>query len=188
MGKAIYKCSICKKTFSRKSNAERHNIDIHNEMAVIYNKENELVSDNRTITTKNTEAVTLSRGFNINAFKTSYLKPSSVDEDATDEEKVLKVFGKMLPLVEELDKGLSDLPHAERINRVAELIILSLSSPNPFRLIKNAINFHQTIAGMKKASYFVAASKKISPAQAQEILRTSIMNAPYFKNKPYNNN
>ncbi len=45
MGKAIYRCTNCKKTFGRKYNAERHNTDIHYEMAVIYNKENDWVSN-----------------------------------------------------------------------------------------------------------------------------------------------
>src|SRR3989337_160833 len=49
MGKAIYGCTSCRKTFSRKYNAERHNKDIHNEMAVIYNKENDWVSKKRII-------------------------------------------------------------------------------------------------------------------------------------------
>jgi hypothetical protein len=39
----------CKNTFGRKYNAERHNITIHNEMAVIYNKETDLVSNKRKI-------------------------------------------------------------------------------------------------------------------------------------------
>ncbi len=187
MGKTSYKCSSCKKNFSRKSNAERHNIDIHNEMADIYNSENELISNRRAITTKNNESKQLSKGFNISALKAKYSNPS-VDEDNNDEEKVLKVFGKMLPLIEVLDKSLTDIPHAQRIDTVAELIILSLSAKNPFKLMKNAIGFNHSIRGMKKASYFVAASKKITPSQAQEILRTTIFNAPYFKNKPFNNN
>ncbi len=39
MGKDAYSCIRCKKTFSRKSNAERHNKLIHYEMAIIFNKE-----------------------------------------------------------------------------------------------------------------------------------------------------
>src|SRR3954465_15139971 len=39
MGKAIYKCTNCEQTFSRKWNAERHNAQIHDEMAIVYNKE-----------------------------------------------------------------------------------------------------------------------------------------------------
>lgn len=39
MGKDAYRCTGCTKTFSRKSNAERHNRLIHNEMAIVFNKE-----------------------------------------------------------------------------------------------------------------------------------------------------
>jgi hypothetical protein len=39
MGKATYKCTNCEQIFSRKWNAERHNAQIHNEMAIVYNKE-----------------------------------------------------------------------------------------------------------------------------------------------------
>ena len=54
-------------------------------------------------------------------------------------------------------------------------------SSNPFKAIKDAIDFQNSIAGMKKASCFVAASNRISPAQAQQMSRTAILNAPYFK-------
>jgi hypothetical protein len=47
MVKNAYACTGCKKTFGRKYNAERHNIRIHNEMAVIYNKETGWVSNKR---------------------------------------------------------------------------------------------------------------------------------------------
>ncbi len=180
-------------------------------MAIVYDDRTKRISDKRAIATakNNGETTTpspnshninsdeMAQSFNTNAFKTRNYKPpppppssSLVDGDETDEEKVLKVFGKILPLVEELDKLLllSNLPHAERINTVAELIILSLSSSNPSKVIKNAINFHLSIAGMKKASFFVAASKRISTAQAQEMLRSTVLSSPYLKKKPYNNN
>ncbi len=185
-------------------------------MAIVYDDRTKRISDKRAIATakNNGETTTpstnyhninsdeMAQSFNTNAFKTRNYKPppppssssssssSLVDGDETDEEKVLKVFGKVLPLVEELDKLLllSNLPHAERINTVAELIILSLSSSNPSKVIKNAINFHLSIAGMKKASFFVAASKRISTAQAQEMLRSTVLSSPYLKKKPYNNN
>jgi hypothetical protein len=37
MGKALYGCTGCKGTFSRKGNADRHNFNIHGEMAIVYN-------------------------------------------------------------------------------------------------------------------------------------------------------
>lgn len=160
MAKSLYMCSICKQTFGRKSNAERHNRDIHSEMAGIYNSGNELVSDKRKTTTKNMNEKLLSKGFDINALRSKYSEPSAVDEDYEDENKILRVFGKMLPLIEELDNSLSDISHAKRIDMVAESIILSLSTTNPFKLMKKAIDFNHSIAGLKKASYVVAASKK----------------------------
>jgi hypothetical protein len=39
MGKALYRCTNCGQTFSRKWNAERHNSQKHDEMAIVYNKE-----------------------------------------------------------------------------------------------------------------------------------------------------
>lgn len=69
----------------------------------------------------------------------------------------------MLPLIEEIDKLLSYTPPAERIDTVAKMIMTSLMSSNPFKAMKDAIKFQKSIKGIKKASYFVAASKKISP-------------------------
>ena len=55
-------------------------------------------------------------------------------------------------------------------------------SSNPFKAIKDAIDFQNSIKGMKKASYFVAASNKIHRYNLQ-MPRTAILNAPYFKKK-----
>ena len=120
--------------------------------------------------------------FDPNAFKAKDGE-SSTDKDYADEEKITKIFGKMLPLIEELDKLLLDAPPANRIDTVAKIIMSSLMSSNPFKVIKDAIDFQNSIKGMKKASYFVAASNKISPGSTQELLRTAILNAPYFKKK-----
>ena len=43
--KNIYACTSCKKTFSRKFNAERHNKIVHEEMAMVYNKETDWKSN-----------------------------------------------------------------------------------------------------------------------------------------------
>jgi predicted ribosome quality control (RQC) complex YloA/Tae2 family protein len=47
MVKNTYACTGCKKTFSRKYNAERHNKLKHAEMAVVYNKETDWISNKR---------------------------------------------------------------------------------------------------------------------------------------------
>jgi hypothetical protein len=45
MGRGIYGCTMCKKTFPRRYNADRHNLQIHNEMAIVYNKDTGWRSD-----------------------------------------------------------------------------------------------------------------------------------------------
>jgi hypothetical protein len=160
-------------------------------MVIVYDDKTDWVSDKRETT--NRKATQLSNansmdigneahGFDSNAFKARHLE-SSTDKDNADEEKILRIFGKMLPLIEEFDNLLLDIPHAERIDAVAQIIISSLMSSNPFKAMENAINFQKSIAGMKKASYFIAGWKKILPIQAQGLLRTAILNAPYFKTK-----
>ena len=56
-------------------------------------------------------------------------------------------------------------------------------SPNPVRSLKDLINLHRLYKGIKKASDFVSKSKKITPEQAQLILRTMVLTAPYSKNE-----
>ena len=53
--------------------------------------------------------------FNIGSMKTTYSE-SSTDKDNDDEEKISKVFGKMLPLIEEMDKVLYDILPEKRID------------------------------------------------------------------------
>ena len=62
MGKALYRCTNCEQTFSRKWNAERHNTQKHDEMAIVYNKESKWRSHTgkegtATFTTTTTTAV-----------------------------------------------------------------------------------------------------------------------------------
>jgi hypothetical protein len=159
-------------------------------MVVIYDNKTNMVSDKGAMASKKASIAdpnSMSKdekanGFNINPMKTTHPK-SSTDKDNDDEEKISKVFGKTLPLIEELDSLLSDVPAEKRIDTVGQIIMSSLMSSNPFKAMRNTINFHNSIKGMKKALYIVAASRNILPAQAQELLRLTILNAPYFKNK-----
>lgn len=190
MGRDLYGCTGCKKTFGRRYNAERHNKKVHDEMAIVYDNKTNLVSDKRTMASKRASIAgpdSMDIGekadrFNNNSLKTTYPGPST-DKGNDDEDKILKIFGKMLPLIEELDKLLLDAPPAKRIDTVAGIIMSSLMSSNPFKAMRGAIDFQNSIKGMKNASYFVAASNKIPTAQAQELLRSSILSAPYFKNR-----
>ena len=89
----------------------------------------------------------------------------------------------MLPLIEEMDNALSDIPPEKRIGTVGQIIMSSLMTSKPFKAVRDAIFFHNSIKGMKKASHFVAAPRKTLPGHAQELLSITILNSSYFKNK-----
>jgi hypothetical protein len=190
MGRDLYSCTGCKKTFGRRYNAERHNKKVHDEMAVVYDNKTNLASDKGKMANKKTliagpnsiDIGEQAKRFKINSLKTTY-SASSTDKDNDDEKKISKVFEKMLPLIEELDSLLSDVQVEKRIDTVGQIIMSSLMTSNPFKAMRDAINLRNSIKGMEKASYFVATSSKITQVQAQELLRSTVLNAPYFKNK-----
>jgi hypothetical protein len=199
MARKIYECTNCKKTFTRRSNAERHNIAIHNEMAVIYNKETDWISNKRKInmpSPSSSSSSTISLDMNSNN-TTTIRKPNNTNlkdfeyKDPyskiakTDEEKVFKIFEKISPLIDELDT-LSKSTYIQNVNRtqiLASVIISSLTSQNPVKFIKDQINFYRAFIGIKKASGFVALSHNIPLDQAHLMLKSIILTAPYSKNK-----
>ena len=202
MGKEPYVCTTCNRTFSRKNNAERHNRSLHDEMAVIFNKDTGWRSDK---TKENKSSFTLSLSSSktptdatthndtIPSSRVPY--PNNLEDlnigitdpeidIKIDDEKFFEIFGKISPLIDELDTLLSEYKsHEERINILSDGIILALMSPNPIRSLKDTINLHRLYKGVTKASGFVALSKNIPPAKAQLMLKAMVLSAPYSKNE-----
>jgi hypothetical protein len=211
MGKVNYRCAKCQKTFSRKSNAERHNTDIHNEMASIHIIKNDLVSNKRkiyntaastggalttqTIATENSSSVynnnnkTMAEerpqipNFNFKDLAHNNEDNLNLDTDVNNHlDKFLKIFEKLMPLVDELDKILRDIKeNMERIKILSDTIIKSLMSPNPFKYLKETIKNYRIEAGFVKASGFIALSENISLQKAKIKLKTLAWNSPYIK-------
>jgi hypothetical protein len=209
MGKAIYGCTNCRKTFSRKYNAERHNTYIHNEMAVIYNKENNWVSKKRkignvatstvgatpisTIATENSsmdnnnktskKEIPQNSNFNFKDFARNSKENSGDDTNVDNKlDKFLKFIEKLMPLVIELDTLLTSYKKpGERIKIVSDAIIQSLIAHDPFISIKEKISFHRTEFGLLKAYGYIALSENTSPQQAEKKLKLLVWNSPYFK-------
>jgi hypothetical protein len=215
-------CTNCKKTFSRKYNTERHNIAIHNEMAVIYNKETDWISNKRktngslqrdssspstslpssvpqstspqsptpfsyTTSTSRSDANnknTISKSYHEFLKDFNFENHNSEINNNTDIDKIFKIFEKISPLIDELDTQLSTykIPE-ERIRILSESIISALSSYNPVQYLKEIITLHRSTMGIKKASGFVAITRKIPLDATQLMLATIILTAPYSKNK-----
>lgn len=211
MGKANYRCTYCHKTFSRKSNANRHNTDIHNELALIHNIENDWASNKRktdvidpsTVGPNSTQTVAtgISSLYNNNNKTRSEDKPqnpnsifkdlvhnnednSGADTNADIKlaDKFLKFFEKLMPLVNELDILLKSYKKQDEIAKIiSDTITLSMMSQDPFKVIKDTIIVHKAEIGFIKASGSIALSDNISPHQAKIKLKALAWNSPYFK-------
>jgi hypothetical protein len=211
MTKKIYSCTGCNKTFSRKYNAERHNETIHNQMAKIYNKETEWESNKKktnnayqpqqdslllqpSIPPSNTTTMSsnIENQNNSNNILNPMAKPSK-DFDLLDSlasiynkkeiEETFKILGKMLPFMDEMDSLLLTFNPKNRINILSQVIISSLTSPNPVTALKDYINFFRIVIGVEKASTIISQSQRISKEQAKIVVKSFISSVPFSKNK-----
>jgi hypothetical protein len=178
MGREPYVCTTCNRTFSRKSNAERHNKSIHDEMAIVFNKDtgwrSDMAKESRsqsspfpsssfssskiaTHATKHNNIMPSSRVPYPNLEELSIGIPESEINIKTDDKNFFEIFEKISPLIEDLDTLLSTYKSPdEKIKMVSEEIILALMSSNPVRTLKDIINLHRLNKGITKAVAFTA--------------------------------
>jgi len=203
-----YACTSCKKTFSRKFNAERHNKIVHDEMAIIYNKETDWISNikkpylgssdtiDHTIKStslpstlksdRNNDTAISNQKYN-NKIKDLY-KDDELNFDINenkDDQLVFKIIGKISPYIDTLDSLLlsrySD--NDDRIKILSFILISSLTTSNPIDFIKEQISFFRSMIAMKKSISLITYYYNIEPKQARETLKGLVLSAPYSKNK-----
>src|SRR6476646_10737976 len=206
--KNIYACTSCKKTFSRKFNAERHNKVVHEEMAMVYNKENDWKSNIKKSPLKSSN--TIDRIIKSTSLSHSSLKPDkNIDNlipkqtynnnlkdlykddqyldnsESKDDQYVFNSIGKMSPYIDTLDSLLlsrySD--NNDRIKILSSILTTSLTTSNPVKFIKEQINFFRSLIAMKKSISLISYYYNIEPKQARETLKGLVLSAPYSKNK-----
>jgi hypothetical protein len=207
--RTTYSCTLCKLTFSRKFNAERHNNKIHEGLAVIFNKETGWKSDKRKLdqvsspaATSTTSSFVTSESIkdsmneflnkNYNNLSDLYMKNQKLevnnDIDNENEQMVLKIIGKLSPFIDKLDSLLlsGSVGVEERNQILAELIISSLASSDPFAFIKEQIDFFQSLIAMRRAILLISHYYKFKPVKAKETLKALVLNSPYIKKNKIN--
>jgi hypothetical protein len=205
MGRAIYGCTKCNKTFGRRYNADRHSLRKHDGMAIIFNKETNEISNKRkingysslssspitTTTSTKTDANNNTRTIldpHDNNHEDFFSNPDSkINNNTVDKEKIFRIFEKISPLIDEFDTLLTKYePDPERKKILSNVIGLSLATSNPVRSLKDTVNYYRVTKGMEKATLYVAESQNITPNQAKEMLKSIILAAPYSRDK-FNN-
>jgi hypothetical protein len=206
--KNTYACTSCKKTFSRKYNAERHNKIVHEEMAMVYNKETDWKSNIKKSSLKSSNTID-------HTIKSTSSSPSSLKPDKDidnlipkqtynnnlkdlykddlyldnsenkDDQLVFKIIGKISPYIDTLDSLLlSRYPdNNDRIKILSSILTTSLTTSNPIKFIKEQINFLHSLIAMKKSISLISYYYNIEPTQARETIKGLVLSAPYSKNK-----
>ena len=156
-----YKCNRCKRNFSRKWNALRHNEQTHHGLAIIFNmKTGGLFKNN-------------------NGSNNQTGKPYKHKDD---EQIITDIFGRLIQPFEELEKALGNVQPIKRTNYLSSIIIRALSSSDPVKMIQNMLNFNHSIKGKVKIVSYVAQGMNISPDQAEIYLAKLIKSKSYYKN------
>lgn len=157
-----YRCNSCKKNFSRKWNALRHQEQTHHGLAIIFNKKTGAIFKN-------------SNGSN---------NETSEPYEHEDEEQIITdIFGRLIQPFEELEKALSgNVQQIELINYLSNIIVGALSSSDPVKSIQNTLHFSHSIKGKVKMVSYVAQGMNIPPHQAEIYLAELIKSSRYYKN------
>jgi len=139
--------------------------------------EKEATSNNSSENNKFETHSKISKEFNFNGIN-SEIKEENIFET------VFKIFEKISPLIDEIDKQLSSYQDPfNKMKTLSELIIFVLASSNPVKALKEARDLQRSLIGFNKASEFIAISRSISKKNAQLLLQSIILAAPYSKNK-----
>ncbi len=74
----------------------------------------------------------------------------------------------------------------ERNQILAELIISSLASSDPFAFIKEQIDFYHSLIAMIRAILLISHYYKFESVKAKETLRALVSNSPHIKKNKIN--
>lgn len=157
MSKPNYVCSLCKKDFSRKSNANRHDLNQHQGLSEIVRVGDYKLGE---------------KGF----FAKPKFRNDRLSNIDPKEARLFDILEKVVPRFEEMEQALS-LSHSNsnEIRKIwGDAIINAISSPDPIRAI--TISFSEIRKGRSVRNMIncVALSLGVSRTHAQEFLKNEV--------------
>lgn len=157
-----YSCSQCKKKFSRKWNALRHNNTIHHSLAIIYNELGDWMSKTRD----DSEPP---------------LIPDLVGKMVVDQ-AVLDILGKILQPLSELEIEFPSHEESKRTQFIANLLVGALISTDPVKVIQEQVDLIRSVKGKQKVVSYISRGMHMNSNQAEQYIDISIKKSKYYKN------
>ena len=155
MGKSNYVCTICKKDFSRKSNANRHDLSQHQGLAEIIRVGDHKLREKGIFNKENS---------NSNTFL----------YDDTKKARLFDVLEKLAPKFEEMEKALSYSNSKGKQEIWAQAIMHAISSSDPIRSMTRSVDSIRKGRCVPMMLDCVASSLRVSRANAEEILKNML--------------
>lgn len=156
MGKPNYVCSLCKKDFSRKSNANRHDLSQHQGKAEII---------------RIGEHVLKEKGFHA---KASY--KSDWSYKGPQKARLYDALEKLVPTFGEMEQALSYYNLEDRQKTCGEMIMHAISSPDPIRNMSRSLDAIRKGRSVPEMIDCVALWLGVTRAVAKEILASKVQN------------
>jgi hypothetical protein len=155
MGKPKYVCTLCKKDFSRKSNANRHDLSQHQGKAEIIRIGEHILKE---------------KGFRA---KASY--ESDWSHMGPQKARLYDTLEKLVPRFEELEQALSSYSSEEKQKIIGEAIIHAISSPDPIRSMNGKLDAIRKGSSIRKMFNYVTLSLGVTRTVAEEMLASMVV-------------
>jgi hypothetical protein len=151
-------CSLCNKEFSRKSNANRHDLNQHQGFA-------------ETVRVGDYKYKLREIGFFV---KTKYRNDWTSNTDPK-EDRLFDLLEKLVPRFQEMEQALANSKPEEKQRIGGQAIINAISSQDPIRYMTRYISSIRKGRSVPEMLNWVALSLGVSRNQAQEFLKNMIV-------------
>lgn len=182
MKEKLYICNICEHRFSRKSNAFRHNLAIHNNLGTIV-RDPSLQVKNKPRGKEYTKDFEQTKRFNSkyqtqkenDSYQVNYF--TSYD---TDDWKIYKVLGQLIKPYLELEKELGNINPIDKSMILSDSFLSSLNSYNPVKSLSDIAELYSSMKALDIIATNLHQSKGIFKEVAEFKIKESIKNCSLF--------
>lgn len=171
-----YQCDSCNKTFSRSYNANRHIKAIHKDNALAFNmvtgKSSSEVPQPLNILNEDL----LPSGMNFNEYN---LLGTPIEEAAA----LIDIIGKIKKPFETLESSILHIPEVQRIFYLSNLLISSLLSSDPVKIIQDSVDLVQSYKFKNKIVKYISQRNSSDSISAEILLLETFKGGKYYRNR-----
>lgn len=175
---------MCKRRFTRKSNAFRHNSNVHDDLGTIVRDPFKLRSDKsrKKYVDKDSE-IKQSYFSEYDVYKENDNPKDDYFEDLghdSDDWKIYKILGQLIKPYAALEKEIENMNHIDKPVILSNSFISSLDSYNPVKSLNEIVDFYRSVKALDRISENLSIYKNVPMETAKIIIKESIRNCPLF--------